>query len=148
MEPDGSRIYFGKKRSYKTGGQLDVDIRYPCHGIPAVENITWNSRNTMIDGTYKFFVNNYSYRGGKSGFKAEIEFDGEVYEFEYTKPLRQGQNVDVAEVTLKNGVFTIKNLLEGNSIVTSKEVWNLNTNQFIPVSVVMYSLIIGTNRVV
>lgn len=139
VEPDGSRIYFGKKRSYKTGGQLDVDIRYPCHGIPAVENITWNSRNTMIDGTYKFFVNNYSYRGGKSGFKAEIEFDGEVYEFEYTKPLRQGQNVDVAEVTLKNGVFTIKNLLEGNSIVTSKEVWNLNTNQFIPVSVVMYS---------
>lgn len=139
VEPDGNRIYFGQKYSYKTGGQLDVDIMYPNRGIPAVENITWNSRNTMIDGTYKFFVNNYSYRGGKSGFKAEIEFDGEVYEFEYDKPLRQDQNVDVAEVTLKNGVFTIKNLLEGNSNVTSKEVWNLNTNQFIPVSVVMYS---------
>jgi hypothetical protein len=43
----------------------------------------------------------------------------------------------VAEVILNNGIFSIKELL--SSSVSSKEVWNLKTNQFIPVSVMMYS---------
>lgn len=138
IEPNGNEIYFGEKISHRTKGKLDVDITHPVSEV-AVENITWSSRQSMIDGTYRFYVNNYAYRGGKSGFKAEIEFDGEIYLFEYNKPIREDEDVYVAEVTLKDGVFTINNLLEANSAVSSKEVWNLNTNQFISVSTIMLS---------
>ena len=52
--------------------------------------------------------------------------------------LRQGETVKVADVTLdKNGNFTIKEHL--NSTTSSKEVWGIKTNNFVPVSVVMFS---------
>jgi hypothetical protein len=138
-EANGFEIYFGsaKKPSFSpTRGQLDVDIITPG-GRVAVENITWADRKTMRAGTYRFFVHQYS-GSARNGFRAEIEFDGQIYSFDYNKSMRCGQNVPVAEVTLDtNGNFTIKELLPSN--VSSKNVWNVKTNQFIPVSVVMYS---------
>lgn len=139
IEPNGNEIYFGSDRKPRIsvlGGQLDVDITRPERNI-AVENITWADRSRMKVGIYKFFVNQYSARGSK-GFSAEIEFDGQIYSFEYNKPLRTGEKVQVAEVTLNaDGTFTIKELLPSN--VSSKDVWGVKTNQFVPVSVVMYS---------
>lgn len=136
--PNGNEIYFGSKHDSITEGTLDVDIINPIKGQPAVENITWDNKKIMQAGTYKFFVNQYSNRGGRDGFRAEIEFDGQIYAFDYPKELKQNENVYVAEVTLdENGSFSIKELLPSN--VSSKEVWNLKTNNFVPVSVVMYS---------
>lgn len=140
IEPDGYRIYFGSARKpyfSPTKGQLDVDIIHPVNNTPAVENITWASRDTMQNGTYLFCVHCYCGRGGESGFKAEIEFDGEIYSFDYNKKLRSGQKIEVAEVTLNNGVFSIKELLP--SATSTKKVWGVNTNQFNPVSAIMYS---------
>lgn len=139
IEPNGYEIYYGsaRKPSYSpTKGQLDVDIIEPCGRI-AVENITWADRKTMKTGTYKFFVNQFS-GSARNGFRAEIEFDGQVYSFDYNKSTRYKENIQVAEVTLHaDGTFTIKEMLPSN--VSSREVWNLHTNQFVPVSVVMYS---------
>ena len=133
-------IYYGDKYSRHTGGELDVDITRPCEqrrGEPAVENIIYTDKSRMNKGTYSFYVNQFAFRNSK-GFKAEIEVNGETYSYEYDKPVRG--NVPVALVTLKaDGTFAIEHKLEANSTTSSKEVWSVNTNQFVPVSVVCYS---------
>lgn len=138
-EADGYEIYYGTaKKPYfsNSKGQLDVDIIHP-DGNVAVENITWADRKTMKSGKYVFFVHQYS-GSARNGFRAEIEFDGQIYSFDYSKSMRTGEEINVAEVTLNaDGTFTIKELLPSN--VSSREVWNLHTNQFVPVSVVMCS---------
>lgn len=135
IEPDRYEIYYGNKRELSPSkGMLDVDIISPSPNTPAVENITYANRNTMKDGNYKFFVRYFSGRT-TSGFRAEIEFDGQIYAFE-TKDNMSG-DVHVATVNLKDGVFTIKEELK--SSVSSRDIWNLKTNQFVPVSVACYS---------
>ncbi len=138
VEADGFEIYYNtaKKPCFsRTKGQLDVDIRNP-RGKVAVENITWNTRNIMKEGKYIFFVKQYS-GSVKKGFRAEIEFDGQIFSFNYPNAMRTGEKVSVAEVTLKNGVFTIQTCLP--STFSSKEFWNVKTNEFIPVNVICYS---------
>lgn len=143
IEPTGNEIYFGncrKPEMSKLGGQLDIDITQPNKQMPgkaSVENITWSDKTRMKPGVYKFFVNQYAARGSK-GFKAEVEFDGEIHSFEYNRSVRG--NVHVAEVTMdNNGNFTIKEKLSGSSTISSRNIWGVNTNQFVPVSVISYS---------
>ena len=140
IEASGYHIYYAstaRKPDYSpTKGQLDVDIVFPG-GRVAVENITWANRKTMRPGTYKFYVHQFS-GSAKKGFRAEIEFDGTVYAFDYNKTMHHGQDVYVAEVALDvNGNFSIKEQLPSSA--SSRDVWNLKTNQFVPVSVMMYS---------
>lgn len=135
-EPSGEEIMYYHKRS-RTGGELDIDIIDPVNGKPAVENITWPSKDRMQKGKYLFFVHQFNNRGGKDGFRAEIEFDGTIYSFDYRKELRQKESVLVAEVTFDGENFSIKELLPSNLSV--REVWGVKTNQFTPVSVVMHS---------
>lgn len=137
IEPGKNHIYYGNKWNPRTDGRLDVDIRCPNQGKAAVENITWPDIKKMKEGEYSFYVNCYANRGGKTGFRAEIEFDGNIYSFNYDKPLHGGQNVAVAKVTLKDGKFSIKELLPSST--STREIWGVNSNQFVPVSVAMYS---------
>lgn len=143
IEPKGGEhIYFGYVKSRRTRGELDIDITNPIeqcrasNGV-AVENITYPSKEYMIPGTYKFFVNQFAYRGSQ-GFKAEIEVNGEIHSYEYNTPVRG--NVDVAEVILDQaGNFKVVDKLPGNCSMISKDVWGIKTLQFTPVSVVCYS---------
>ena len=141
IEPNRNEIYFGNCRkpySSHMSGQLDVDIVSP-NGKVAVENITWLDKSKMQPGVYKFFVRQFS-GSARNGFRAEIEFNGEIHSFDYSDSMRAGQNVCVAEVTLDNdGEFTIKENISGNSKITSKTVCGIPTNEFSPVSVVCYS---------
>lgn len=143
LEPQGGdHIYFSHKISRYTGGELDIDITDPIHqcksnGGVAVENITYPSKERMKPGTYKFYVNQYSFRNSQ-GFKAEIEVNGEIHSYEYNTPVRG--NVDVAEVILdQSGNFKVVDKLPGNCATISKDVWGIKTLQFTPVSVVCYS---------
>ncbi len=130
-------IYFSKKRGFADGGNLDVDITCPRENVPAVENITWPMLQKMADGEYKFYVRCFSSRAGNNGFIAEIEANGEVHQYEYRHPISTDTNVPVATVTLKDGKFTIKDELK--SAISSRNIWNISTNQFVPVNVAMYS---------
>lgn len=143
IEPKGGdHIYFSHKISRYTGGELDIDITNPIYqcksnGGVAVENITYPSKERMKPGTYKFYVNQYSFRNSQ-GFKAEVEVNGEIHSYEYNTPVRG--NVDVAEVILdQSGNFKVVDKLPGNCATISKDVWGIKTLQFTPVSVVCYS---------
>ena len=136
-EPDRNEIFFGRKRSERTRGELDVDIIHPIKGTPAVENIVWTRKDFMIPGEYGFYVHQYANRGGRDGFRAEIEFDGNVRQYDYRRELRQDEIVEVAVVTMhKDGTFTIKDCLSTDQ---PREIWGIQTLQFTPVTVVMYS---------
>lgn len=135
VEPGGNRICFSKPRSF-TGGNLDIDITDPRNQMPkgAVENITYPSLSKMPDGIYNLVVHQYSARNSK-GFKAEVEFDNEIYSYEYTNDVRG--YVPVAEVTLNDDLFSIIHKLpESNS---SRELWGLETNKFHRVSLACLS---------
>lgn len=141
IEPNRNEIYFSNCRKPSLSsmtGQLDVDIIHP-NGKVAVENITWSDKSKMKPGVYKFFVNQYS-GSARNGFRAEIEFNGEIHSFDYSNSMMAGQDVHVADAILDtNGEFTIKEKISGNSKISSKTVWGISTNEFTPVSVVCYS---------
>jgi hypothetical protein len=143
QEPGGEHIFYstlfrkdrGGQRTRMTG-QLDVDVTLPnaLGNKNIAENIVWAEKPKMHDGTYKLWVNQFANRGSK-GFRAEIEFEGETYEYEYDRPV--AGNVMVAEVTLKDGQFCIKHLLPESR--SNRELWGLETNEFHRVNLVCLS---------
>lgn len=127
-----SEIYFGDPRDSKTGGWLDVDMINPTS--VGIENITWQQQ--LKDGAYEFSVNCFNGRTNK-GFKAEIEFGGNTFNYHYTNMLNYKQVVKIATVTVVNGVMSITHHLPFNTI--NGTVWNLDTNQFHKVNLVCTS---------
>lgn len=138
MVPGHREIFFGHKYDGSSRGELDVDIIDPSPKQVAVENIIFPSLSFMPEGDYEFFVKCFTNRGGRDGFSAEIEFGGEIHHFEFREPMRDGQIRKIATVHMDRfGNFTIKPHLTSSK--SSKEIWNLTTNAFVPVSMVMYS---------
>lgn len=125
-------IYFGR-RNDNNGGALDVDIQRPGNKV-AVENITWPTIGNMLDGTYKFLVNNFSGRNS-SGFRAQIEILGEIFEYNFATSV--ANDVQVATITIKNGKATIAHHLPCST--TSKKSWELDTKTYQKVSTIMLS---------
>jgi len=136
--PSGRRVGWNCRQDYASGGVQDVDfVHKPGSAVP-VENITFPDINKMPEGKYIFKIHNWDLRQPtRSGFKAEIEFGGDIYSFEHAEPLKNKQWITLAEVTLKNGQFTIEEKLKPT--IAPKEIWGLSSNQFVPVSVMMYS---------
>ena len=133
-----NHIYYYSNKSWTTGGFLDVDIVNPVEGVPAVENIAYADKRNLEPGQYMFCVNCYSYRGGNSGFRAEIELDGKTYNYDRSTPMQQGETDVVAIVTVdeKRNV-TIEHKMKSET--GSRKIWGVKTSNFIPVSTIMYS---------
>lgn len=143
VEPDGHEIYYGDKRSRRTGGELDVDMNVTESGSQfsrnAVENITYPTRRQMLEGKYRLFVHNYTHRESvDTGFEVELEFGDETITFAYDREVKPQERVTVAafEYTHKGGLKIAESLPRQD---VSKVLWNLPTQAFHPVTMVMLS---------
>ena len=137
IEPNGNKIYYSDPTSYLTKGNLDVDIQSPGPKV-AVENITWPDINFMKEGNYQFIVHNYSDRRSQKGFTAEIEYNGQVWEYTYDKSLAGDEQVKVAKFSFSKtkGIEFIEAL---TSTTSSREVWGMGTNKLQRVKMIMNS---------
>ena len=140
-EPNGSHIYFGNKRSIRTDGTLDVDMNAgKGSSRDAVENIVWTDRSKLRNGTYIVYINQFHKRESVDfGFEVEIELDGNLYKFNYKDIMRTGTNIDVARIIVDNGKITVEPILNCSESSNPKDIWNIKTMQFVPVSCIMKS---------
>jgi hypothetical protein len=133
------RVGWNHRNHPASGGVQDVDYTAPAPSnyIP-VENTTFPSIDRLKEGVYTFKIHNWQFRRPTNGgFKAEIAFGGQVYKFVRKEPLEDKEWVTLAKLELKNGEFKILEMMENDN--TPMEIWGLNTNQFVPVSVVCFS---------
>lgn len=134
------RVGWNNRTHLKTGGKQDVDYTSPApeNYIP-VENTVFPDMSRLPEGKYVFKIHNWKFRNPtKGGFKAELAFNGTVYNFTYKKPLENKEWITVAILNLKNGVFDIEYMMPTDDSEPI-DIWNIKTNQFVPVSVICYS---------
>jgi hypothetical protein len=137
----GYHISFQNRRQLSpNGGTLDLDAN-GCDGQrddPA-ENIFYADKRHMSEGTYELVVHNYSRRSNDGvGFEVEVEFDGVVRNFVYSKVLRTNDHVVVAKITYsKTKGFAVTSELPSTQI--SKTTWGVASQIFAKVNVVMLS---------
>ncbi len=135
-----AHIYFRNKRGW-TGGTLDVDMNAGSGKTrEAVENIVWSTK--PADGAYRVVVNNYTQRETSNpGFVIEMESGGKLTHFAYNKAVRNGGDVVVATLHVKNGV--VEQIEVGDPGITAgsiaQEKWGLKTEQYVKVSAVTLS---------
>lgn len=144
-EPDGTKIWYGDKspgRNYGRNGKpaahgtLDVDMNAGgAQSRSAVENVTWD---VVQDGEYRVVVNQFSQRESvDTGFTVETESNGVIENYTYGQIVRG--DVEVGRMLVQNGVIVEfkpgKDIHGGSS---SKTIWNVKTETFIPVNVVTY----------
>lgn len=138
--PRGIWIYFRDKVNTLTRGALDVDMNAGGGQTRTpVENIVFPERQRMPEGGYVLAVNNFHQRETKDvGFEVEMEFGGEVHSFSYPKIVKHQETVQVCTFLYSHA--------EGLKITESlpfrqatKTIWNLPTQTFHKVRMVMHS---------
>lgn len=131
-EPNGNRIYYGNKC-----GKLDVDMNVGATTRDAVENVQWRQR--PADGVYRVVVNNFTKRESIDvGFELQVESNGVVYDYSYSKPV--GKDKHALDITVRNGVVEkIKTYsgISGNAV--SQNIWGVKTEEFVPVNTIVAS---------
>lgn len=137
--PIGQRVGWNCRSDAISGGVQDVDYTGAApEGYIPVENITFPSLSKLREGKYTFKIHNWALRAPTtSGFRAEIEFEGQVFQYEYPRPLGQKEWVTVAEATLKNGRFTIDHKIPHGA--STRNIWGIPTQSFQKVKTVMKS---------
>lgn len=149
IEPNGNEIYFGNRRSAKSGGFLDVDMNAGGGRTrEAVENITFEDRNRMMEGNYQVIVHNFAKRENIDvGFNVQIECQGNVIDLSQTKVAadRKRNAVATFNYSRSRGIYDFKTALSEST--SQKEVNEVLTNRFQQVNMITYSPNHWTNAI-
>lgn len=143
-EPNNRHIYYMNRReAHPSSGMLDLDAQGCDGNYPPdkrVENLTYSNLSKMPKGYYELKVNNYSNNGLHTKFNVEVEIDGDITLLEFDKTSKSNEAsigklyFDGNSVTYTPENCTVK---EGKTI--SRNIWNLETNQFHKVNLVCES---------
>lgn len=135
IDPAGRHIYYVQKQ-----GVLDVDMNAGiCRSREPVENLSWTS---IVDGEYKISVHNYCKRESKDvGFQLQVEFEGQIHEFAFSRGLGAGERVDCLALRIEGGKLV--EIVTGNGVTggsaVSVEKWGVKTNMPTKVNMMMLS---------
>ncbi|KHD76853.1 hypothetical protein [Actinoplanes utahensis] len=134
-EPDGTHIWYQDKRH-----KLDVDMNAGGgESREPVENVTWTDH--LPDGEYRIEVNQFRKRESSGvGFVIETESNGRIEHYRHERAVGQKETVEVGRMTVTGGVITAFRPGEGmRPGSVGKDLWGITTEQFVPVSTIMYS---------
>lgn len=139
LYPSGQRVGWNRRNDPVSGGIQDVDYTAPApQGYVPVENITFPSLAKLKDGDYTFKIHNWQLRNPtNSGFKAEIEVAGQVYQYDHPAPLGNKEWVTLAVATLKNGQWTLDH--KHPTTTSTRDKWGIKTETLVPVEAMMLS---------
>ncbi|GAB7046507.1 hypothetical protein [Catenuloplanes indicus] len=135
FEPNGDHIWYQEKRN-----KLDVDMNAGgAFSREPVENVTWTG--IVPDGEYRIEVNQYNKRESTdAGFVIETESNGKIEHYRYDRAVGHKETVEVGRMTVTGEVITAfrpgKDMQAGS---VGRDLWGITTEQFVPVSTVMYS---------
>lgn len=136
-DPHGTHIYFGNKN-----GILDVDMNAGGQrSRTPVENLAW-SASRLHDGQYRIEVNNYTKRENTDfGFALEVEADGRIEQYSYSKPVGNKVTIRALTLTVKNGELASVKVTDGDLVGggLSTEKWGIHTETLVPVDTIMLS---------
>lgn len=109
----------------------EVQLAYTLMAVEYMKTIKGlNPNHQLVDKAVKLKA---------LGFTLEIEYNGEVRQFVYDKPVKHKENVMVAEITYsKSKGIQIRELIPSTSN-SSIGIWNIDTNKFHKVNVMMMS---------
>lgn len=136
---NNERVGWNHRNHSASGGTQDVDYTAAAPvGYVPVENITFPDLRRMKEGKYICRIHNWQFRNPTTGGgRAEIEFEGQVFEYEYPT-LKHHEWVTIAEVTLKNGRFEIDHKIKPSG-GSSVNLWGLQSNEFHKVNIALLS---------
>ena len=123
-----NHIYYSDKQNC-----LDVDMINPRE--VGVENIIFNTNYNLNSKKYIFKIVNFN-GGRNSGFKAEIEFNGQLFSYELNKELMGDIHIATVEVGADGKMSIYHNLPATN---VSKNLFGLSTLEFHKVKLVCLS---------
>ncbi len=133
------RVGWNHRNHRGTQGVQDVDFTSPPGKSIPLENITFPELSKLPEGKYTCAIHNWSSRQNpQSGFKAEIECSGQLFQYEYKPAMANKEWVTVAEATLKDGVFSVEHKIP-TSAETSAEVYGIKSKEFHKVTMLMAS---------
>lgn len=138
--PKSNSIDYSNKVS--GGGELDIDMNAYGKSDPnyPVENIFFRTLKGMNKGKYEVYVNNFNKRSNERiGFELSVDIKGEIKTYSYDRLV--GKNMHVMTLEFDGTDVKIVDVAKEMKYDGSakENMWNINTGEFIPVSMVLNS---------
>ena len=138
-----NRVYFGN-RTGRYGCKLDIDANggSVTNASEPVENIIYPYNSKLPTGRYDVYVDQFNKRVRKDeGFTLQVEQNGIISNFTFEGSYNERKKLMLTIVHKGGNVFEIENVDKSlRSVqVAGKEIWNVKTNEFVPVNTIINS---------